>query len=212
MYIHASSVIFAVFAYLFYIPFFLYCVLITDYTIPATLIGLFIGWLIYKGAGAINIWTDVGNAMQTTSSQHETMKLGKAIKLAFKPRAVWSGFKATTGEICVQVEFQVDERFMNYLAKTAARRKIHPVPRLSRPRNELKPKSKLSIQHFYNFQHKSDTVYFKMQLIPHAQAHFCGFWSYYHGFDHGYIGLVNDSTEINNLLTWEDIENYIYPK
>lgn len=212
MYLHASAIFFAIFAYLFYIPLFLYCVSITDYPIPVTIIGIFIGWLIYKCSCAINIWNDVSNATQTTSSSHETMKLGKAVRLAFKHRAIWSGFKATTGEICVQIEVQVDEKFMNYLAETVVTRKNHPAFRPNRTRNELKPKSKLSIQHFYNLQQKSDKVYFKMQLIPHARAHSIGYWSYSHGFDYGYIGLVNDSTKINDLLTWEDILNYIYPQ
>lgn len=212
MYIHGSAIVFAVFAYFIYIPIFLYSLLITDFPIPVSIVGLFIGWLIYKAACAINIWNDVTNAMQTTNPLHETMKLGKAVRQAFKHRATWSGFKATTEEVCVQIEFEVDDKFMNYLAQAVVLRKENPAFRTSRVRNELKPQSPFSFQRFYDIQRKKDKVYFKMQLIAHANTHSTGWWSYSHGFDHGYIGLVNDNTQINDILTWEDIENYIYPQ
>lgn len=212
MYIHGSAIVFAVFAYFIYIPIFLYSLLITDFPIPVSIVGLFIGWLIYKAACAINIWNDVTNAMQTTNPLHETMKLGKAVRRAFKHRATWSGFKATTGEVCVQFEVEMEKKFEEHLEQMIALRKEHPAFKPQEARRELKPKSRFCYQTLSNLRYRSGKKYFKMQLIAHANVHSSGWWSYWHSFDHGYIGLVNDSRNINDILTWEDIESYIYPK
>lgn len=212
MYFHGRTIFFAVFAYLIFILFFLYCLLITDYTMTVTIIGLFIAWLIYKTTRAVNIWCDIVDVQQTTSSGHETLKFGKAVRRAFLHEPHWTGFEASTGEICVQFEVEMDERFATYLDQILSIRNEHSAFRMAEARRELKPKNLICFQNLFNLRHRSKKKYFKMQLISHANGHSFGWWSYWHGYEHGYIGLVNDPREINDILTWEDIENYIYPK
>lgn len=212
MYIHGFAFIFAFIAYFFYIPFFLFCFFYTDYTEIVGAIGLFGFWAIYKIAYAINIQSNVAYAHLTTSTFNQTLTLGRAIDIAFPRKNIWTGFKATTGEVCVQIEIEADDKLMEYLAKSVIERKSNPAFRFSRKRNELKPKGFSIYQKLLEAKHRDGKPCLKLQLIAHARPHCTGWWSYSYAFDHGYVGLINDDTNINDVLTWEDIERYIYPE